>query len=435
MSNWADGLASITMPSGYAGFGPPNNMPQGRIVNTYQLQDNWSYVHGSHQFKAGTNLTYQRSPNVFPANFNGSYAFSSFSNFIADIPSSLSISLGNANLDFREHDSFWYVGDDYKVRPNLTLNLGLTYSYFGQPANLFNKLDTENENGSEPLFNPNLPLSMRTFPVTPAPKTSFGPSAGFAYSPTWWGGAGKTVIRGGYRLSYDPPFYNIYLNVATSTPQVLAQTISGAEARNVSMPANPSGNAIRALAAPYLVTGVADPRSFNQTNVSPNFAADHVQMWSLGIQEQLSAHAVLESRYVGNHGGGLFQSINGNPLVSNLMAEFPGAISGVTPCSAADAVVPKAIGRINCNEGVVRTRTNTGMSDYDGWQTELRSTNLWDQLTMSTSFTWSKTTDNTSEIYSSLAGGNSVAISQNPLDYTPRRARAFRAGYSQELDA
>ena len=66
---------------------------------------------------------------------------------------------------------------------------------------------------------------------------------------------------------------------------------------------------------------------------------------------------------------------------------------------------PELSGAYNCNEGVLRTRTNTGMSDYDGWQTELRSTNLWDQLTMSTSFTWSKTTDNTSEIYSSLAGG------------------------------
>ena len=107
--------------------------------------------------------------------------------------------------------------------------------------------------------------------MTPAPKTSFGPSAGFAYSPTWWGGAGKTVIRGGYRLSYDPPFYNIYLNIATSTPQVLAQTLSGAAAQNVPMPANPSGNAIRALAAPYLITGVADPRSYNQTNIDPEF--------------------------------------------------------------------------------------------------------------------------------------------------------------------
>jgi hypothetical protein len=424
MNNWSSALASIGMPAGYAGYGVANNLPQGRIVNTYQLQDNWSWVHGQHQIKVGTNLTYQRSPNVFPANFNGTYAFSSINNYIADIPTSLSISLGNANLDFREHDSFWYVGDDYKVRPNLTLNLGLTYTYFGQPANLFSRLDTANETGSKPLYNPALPLSLRTFPVTPSPKTELGPSVGFAYNPTWWGGAGKTTLRGGYRLAYDPPYYNIYLNIATASPQVLAQTLpaSGAPAFSatndpVPIPAAPTGNAIRALAAPYLVTGVLDPRSVNQTNVTPNFAADHVQMWSFGIQRQLSAHAVLESRYVGNHGGGLFQSIDGNPLVSNLLTAFPNAVSGVTPCPSASAVVTTAVGRVNCNEGVVRTRSNTGVSDYNGWQTELRTTNLWNQLTMSTSFTWSKTTDNTSEIFSSLGGGNTVAISQNPLDY------------------
>jgi hypothetical protein len=417
MNDWASALASITMPSGYLGFGPANNLPQGRIVNTYQLQDNFSYVRGRHQIKVGTNLTYERSPNVFPANFNGSYAFSTFGNFIANIPSSLSISLGNANLDFREHDSFWYVGDDYKVTSNLTLNLGLTYTYFGQPANLFNRLDTANETGSKPMYNPALPLTVRTFPVIPSPKTEFGPSAGFAYNPSWWGGAGKTTLRGGYRLAYDPPYYNIYLNIATAAPQVLAQTISGAATANVPLPAIPSGNAIRVLAAPYLTTGVADPRSFNQTNVTPNFAADHVQMWSLGFQRQLSQHAVLESRYVGNHGGSLFQSINGNPRVDNLLAAFPNAISGVTPCPAASAVVSTATGRVNCNEGVLRTRANSGVSDYNGWQTELRSTNLWNQLTMSTSFTWSKTTDNTSEIFSSLAGGNTVTIAQDPLDY------------------
>jgi len=416
-SNWDQALGSITMPSGYLGFGPANNLPQGRIVNTYQLQDNFSYVRGRHQFKAGTNLTYERSPNVFPANFNGSYAFSTFGNFVANIPSSFSISLGSANLDFREHDSFWYVGDDYKATSNLTLNLGLTYTYFGQPANLFNRLDTANETSSKPMYNPALPLSVRTFPVIPAPKTEFGPSAGFAYDPKW-GGAGKTVIRGGYRLAYDPPYYNIYLNIATASPQVLALTLNGFTATNdpVPLPAIPSGNNLRALAAPFLTTGVADPRSFSETNVTPNFAADHVQMWSFGVQRQLSDHAVLESRYVGNHGGAQFQSINGNPQVANLLSEFPNAISGVTACSAANAVVTTAVGRVNCNIGVLRTRANTGVSDYNGWQTELRTTNLKDQLTLSTSFTWSKTTDNTSEIFSSLDGGNTVTISQNPLD-------------------
>lgn len=418
MSNLANGLASVTVASGYAGFGPPSNLPQGRIVNTYQFQDNLTYMRDRHQFKFGTNLTYQRSPNVFLPNYNGTYSFSSFTNYIANIPRSISITLGNPNLDFREHDSFFYAGDDWKVRHNLTLNLGLTWSYFGQPANLFNKLDTKNETGSAPLFNPALPLSVRTFPVTPAPKNAFGPSIGFAYSPGWGGGGGKTVLRGGYRLAYDPAYYNIYLNIATATPQVLAQTLTGATALKAPLPASPTGVAIRALSAPFLTLGVSDPRSFNQTNVAPNFRADHVHMWSFGIQRQLGSHAVLESRYVGNHGGGLFQSINGNPNISGLAASFPTFVpSGDTPCSAANAVVSKAIGRVNCNVGVLRTRANTGVSDYNGWQSELRTTSLWNQLTLKTAFTWSKTTDNTSEIFSSLAGGNTFANSQNPLNY------------------
>ena len=64
-----------------------------------------------------------------------------------------------------------------------------------------------------------IPLDDRAFPIFPSPKNSFGPSVGFAYSPQWGGfltGHGKTTFRGGYRLLYDPPFYNIYLNMASS---------------------------------------------------------------------------------------------------------------------------------------------------------------------------------------------------------------------------
>src|ERR1019366_6121568 len=214
-------LASIgSMPSGYAGFGPAVGFPQGRIINTYQLQDNLSWQRGKHTIKAGTNLTYQRSPNVSLSNYNGTYNFSSLYGYVEDIPSSIQITLGNPNLDFREHDNFFYVGDDIKATKNLTLNLGLSYAYFGQPGNLFHSRDVANETGSAPLFDPSLPLSVRTSPVLPSHKTDFGPSAGFAYALP----GGKTVIRGGYRLTYDPAFYNFYLNMQSSTPQTLSQT-------------------------------------------------------------------------------------------------------------------------------------------------------------------------------------------------------------------
>jgi Carboxypeptidase regulatory-like domain len=421
MGNLATGISAVNMPSGYASFGPPSSFPQGRIINTYQLQDNWSWFRGKHQIKAGANLTYMRSPNVFLPNYNGSFTFSNISMFAADVPSSISITLGSPNLDFREHQSFFYFGDDWRVKPNLTLNLGLTWSYFGQPANLFHDADTKRENGSTPFFDPSLPLSVRTFPSLSAPKSNFGPSVGFAYTPQWGGwltGNGKTVVRGGFRIAYDPAFYNIYLNLASAAPQVLAQTITGANAAANPLLAAPVGPSVRSQLAPFLTLGVSDPRSFNQTSVTPNFHSDRIFSWSFGIQREVGPHMVFESRYVANHGSDLFQSINMNPYVSGLAADFPNLVpSGVTPCPSADAVVSKAVGRANCNLGVARQRTNTGISDYQGWQNELRTNNLWDQLTLKTAYTFSKTTDNASDIFGNYAAGQTLAFSQNPFDY------------------
>jgi hypothetical protein len=98
---------------------------------------------------------------------------------------------------------------------------------------------------------------------------------------------------------------------------------------------------------------------------------------------------------------------------------FPSALpANVTPCPAADAVVPNAIGRVNCNEGVLRERTNTAYSDYNGLQVQFRATNLYKQLTMTANYTWSKTTDNASEIFSTFGGATTLAFSQNPLNFT-----------------
>src|ERR1700722_12521250 len=434
------GFAGGTSSSSLLGFGPGTSFPQGRIINTYQIQDNWSYVRGRHQFKAGANFTYQRSPNKFLPNANGEFLYPDWGTFAANTPLETLITLGNPNLDFREYDSFYYFGDDWKVTNHLTLNLGLTYSYYGQPANLFHNSDTKQQSSSQPFWDPSLPGSVTTFPSIPAPKNSWGPSVGFAYAVGnggWLFGNDKTVFRGGYRLSYDPPFYNIYLNIASSAPQVLAQTIVPGQP----LLASPFGPAVRSELASFLTLGVSDPRSFSETAVTPNFGPDRVHSWSFGIQRELGAHAAAEVRYVGNHGQNLFQSVNGNPYLgcgdtgcTNPItghAEAPGLVDGVaagvfspsllpaglTPCPAASAGVPSAVGRENCNEGVLRNRTNTANSDYNGLQAEFRTTNLFNQLTMKTNYTWSKTTDNASEIFGSFQGGGTYAFAQDPLNF------------------
>jgi carboxypeptidase family protein len=410
------------------GFGATSGSPQGRIVNTYQVQDNFAFTIGRHQMKAGYNGTAQRSPNVFLPNFNGAYTFQDFgggpkdpNGLGANSSSFTNITLGTPNFPFKEYDHFIYFQDDWKIKDNLTLNLGLTWSYYGQPFNLYHDLTVKQQTGPDPFWNPSLPLSITTLATLPSKKDLFGPNAGFAYTPHFWErifGHDKTVIRGGYRLAYDPVFYNIYILFPEFAPLSLAQTVFGA-----ALPANPTGPVVRASLAGSLMPGVSDPRSSPQEAVSPNFGPDKVHSWSLGIQRQLSKSAALEVRYVGNHGSNLFQSINENPFIGGLAANFPNLVpAGDTPCPSGN--VPPvgagspATGRLNCNQGIVWQVGNTGYSDYQALQTEFRTTNLFNQLTLLTSYTWSRTTDNaTSAFQSTGAGGASLAFSQNVLNF------------------
>jgi len=416
-SGLANALSSITFsdPS-LEGYGPANNFPQGRIVKTYQIQDNFDVTKGRHQLKMGVNFTIQNSPNVFLPNYNGTYLYSDWGAYAANTPTSVSITQGNPNFAFKEYDTFWYVGDDWKIKDNLTLNLGVTYSFYGQPANLFNQLTTTQQKSSAPFWDPSLPLSATTVPKTSSVKDLFGPSVGFAWSPKGkLFGGDKTVIRGGYRLTYDPAFYNTFLLVAISAPTALAQTL---QSPSTGLPAVPTGGAVRAEYGGDLTLGVFDPRNFNRTTIYPNFGPDRVHEWSLGVQRQLGAHAAFEARYVGNHGWDLFQSINANPYILGLATSYPNLVpAGLTPCLTPAATVPNAFGTVNCNEGVTDETANTGFSNYNAVQTELRTTNLFNQLTLKMGYTYSKTMDNVSEIFSTFGGGNSIAYSQNPTNY------------------
>ncbi|HEX4605030.1 MAG TPA: hypothetical protein VH724_13610, partial [Candidatus Angelobacter sp.] len=419
----------INFPSiGLLPIGTATNLPQSRIVNTWQAQDNWNLVMGKHTFKAGVNYTFQRSPNVFLPAINGAFRFDSWgdiglgTSFVANQPDRVQIASGNPTLDFREHDTFIYGGDDWKIGRDLTVNLGLTWSYYGQPANLFHDITTPREsNPATALWNPALPLSVRTFPVFPSPKNSFGPSVGFAYSPQWGGfltGHGKTTFRGGYRLLYDPPFYNIYINMSSSSPEVFLQNLPAP--RTHPLPAVPTGPNVRASVASSITPGVFDPRTFAETSIPTNFGPDKVHTWSFGFERELTKNSAIEVRYAGNHGQDLFQSLNANPLISKLAADFPSLIpAGVTPCATSQLVGPgasAAIGRVHCDEGILRTRNNTGKSNYNGLQAEFRATNLFKQLTIRTGYTFSKNLDNVSEIFSTFSGANSNAFAQNNLN-------------------
>ena len=404
-------------------FGLNGAFPEGRIVNTWQGQDNLNWVMGKHTFKGGVNYTYQRSPNTFLPNLNGAFRFADWEAFAANTPNRVRIAAGTPTLDFREHDTFLYFGDDWKLRQNLVLNLGLTWTYYGQPANLFNDLTTQREsNAATALWRQDIPLAARTSPHLDAPSKSFGPSLGFAYTPQWGGfltGHGKTVFRGGYRLLYDPPFYNIYLNIANSAPVVFLNTFVGSQITpSMIVPAHPFGQDVRAELTPQLQKLAFDPRSLGagETTISPDFGPDKVNSWNFGVEREITKNSAVEVRYVGNHAYNLFQTVNGNPIVTGNST----APAGLTGCTSPQILLGPgqtanpALGRADCSKGLVLERNNGGYSNYHALQTEFRANNLFKQLSVRTAYTYSRTLDNVSEIFSTGVGGTTLAFAQNP---------------------
>jgi len=426
-------LARINLPAGVLDFGLATNLPQGRLLYNFQFQDNFSYIWGRHTFKMGMEIRRNRTTAPFLPTVNGQYNFSSMTNFANNVTSSINFADGPFAFQPFETDQFYYFQDDIRVRPNFTLNLGLRYENTGQPINGIHNSTLARETGASgiPFWNPAVNLEDRIVRKVDNDKNNWGPRIGFAYTPRFWKrifGEDKTVIRGGYLIAYEAAFYNILLNVNTAAPNVFL--FNPSDAGLVGIQGTGSGADLFAAAAvPF---GTRDPREFNRTIVPTDFRSPYVQNWSLGIQREFGSSMVAEARYVGSRQIGQFQSINANPRFFTYLngGSFFGAPApdqvpaGLIPCgSAGNTNIPAtflttaSIRRPNCASGALRSRINGGLANYHGLQTRLDVRNLYNQLTVGSSFTWSKTIDNVSEIFSFFGSGDaaSIAFSENPF--------------------
>ncbi|KAF0248313.1 MAG: TonB-dependent receptor plug, partial [bacterium] len=404
-------FAFFDLPAGFLDIGPATNLPQGRLNDNYQFLDNFSINVGRHTFKAGLDLKRRLTDSNFLPNQNGSFRFTSLPAFFNNMPTTVSIGLGKNVLNFTEFDQAYYFEDSFKIKDNFTLSLGVRYENTGQPINILNEITTKRE--SDPttaLFNTNVPLVDRTFPGVDTDNNNFAPRIGFAYTPRLGFakkifGEGKTVIRGGYGLSYDLAFYNILLNSATAAPVVFAATITTNTAGLV--PVDPTGPGVRAAIASRIPTGSADPRTISQTGIANDFHNPYTQQYSLGIQRQFGNNTIVEARYVGTHGVGLFQSVNANPSIGAVFNDFG---SNFLPAG----VRPSPNGRLVGNRGLIRNRINGASSSYNALQTRF-DTRI-KNLIVGASYTYSKQIDNASEIFGTFGGGGTSAFAQNPFD-------------------
>ena len=434
------GALGLTKTNALQSIGPATNLPQGRIGKVYQLADNLSWTVGRHSLLMGAEYKHLSNISPFLPVYNGNFTYTSAARIINNAPATIGVTGGDPLLAFTEDDQYYFFQDDFKIRPNLTLNLGVRYEYTGQPFNALNEQSVARENDpARRFYNPALPLSVRTVPAIAADKNNIAPRVGFAYSPRFWRtflGEDATVIRGGFSIAYDPAFYNILSNVQNAAPfsaslNVAPNLLTSTTTSPLPLPANPTGENVRAaaVASGVLPLGQLDPRFLSQTRVSDDFHSPYSMQFSMGVQHQFGRRHVAEVRYVGTRGVGLFQNINDNffigPLVNGLAAKTlpfqvgnsvvnqavtfpsfsnllpPGTTAAVCVNDPATPLVNESActGRLKAGLVGITTRANSGNSIYHSMQSRYNGRLLNDSLSLGLAYTWSKTIDDSSEIF------------------------------------
>ncbi len=236
-----------------------------------------------------------------------------------------------------------YVADQWRIRPNLTLNLGVRYEYFtalNNPQGIFLEPVITNDDIRASVLNPNAVLNIvggnvgKDGAFFRPDKNNFAPNIGVAY--TFGDGVlGKilgrdTVLRGGFSINY---FNDEYLKSSSTLSGGNAGL--GALAVNARRPGTTS-NILNAslsavpgfIAVPSLETPpafVPPPRTFLQNNqavgglgqvfgTDPNLQVPLVYQWNVGIQKNIGLGAVLEVRYVGNLSNDLIRTVDFNEV-------------------------------------------------------------------------------------------------------------------------
>ncbi|HEV2103602.1 MAG TPA: TonB-dependent receptor [Candidatus Acidoferrum sp.] len=253
--------------------------------NSFQYYDDLFWTKNKHSIKMGF-YAERIQDNQFTqgASPNGFYTFGSLTNFLTDVPSTFQTLLPGSRTprDLRQTVYGGYIQDDYKIKPRLTLNLGLRYEMATVPTEVHNELSTlinlTDISATAHLGSPY--FSNPTF-------RNFAPRVGFAWDPT---GNGKTSVRGAFGI-YDvlPLPYQFELLTLLSQPFTEASSVSP-------LPANsfPSGGF--ALAEAQGGTGLRN------AFVEQNPHRSYVEQWTLNVQHEVARNLTVTAAYVGSHG-------------------------------------------------------------------------------------------------------------------------------------
>lgn len=263
-------------------LGPDDNAPQFTIQNTYQATDNLSWNKGNHSIKIGYEIRKVIAPNGFTQRARGEYDWSTLELYLQDtVPDQfLERTTGKVTYYGDQIANGVYINDNWKIRPNLTLNLGLRYEYTTVPYS--ERLQSLNALSSVP--------GLVTFGQPKAQTNAIMPRIGFAYSP---GISGNTSIRGGFGLGYDQLFGNLGILSAPPQLQVTVDStpLTGNFLANGAIPDTASAGPLDQTTARQLTSGY-----------TPDQKLPKSIQWNFGVQHVFSSNYTLDVRYLGTRG-------------------------------------------------------------------------------------------------------------------------------------
>ncbi len=318
----------------------------------------WAVTRGRHSFKFGGNLF---APRMESSNIsNPSFRYTDEADLLANRASRADFTFGRSLFRATAKEVGFFIQDDWRVSPRLTLNLGLRWD-------LFSRWTAESaEHSGEPpyLFNPD-GIRDAAFTIGPlrSPDDAYerdflnvGPRFGFAYDVT---GHGKTVVRGGFGVMFNPIFGDAIIdNILNDplTPDRVQLSRAELDSFGISYPHYNED------VLPLVRGGIAVP---SYRVINPQLRSPYGMQFSLSVQQAILNTVLLETSFVGNRG------------VKQFMERAYNTVDRVTGL------------RPNPTIGTANYWDNSDSFHYYSWQTSLRK-RYTTNLAANVHYTWGK---------------------------------------------
>ena len=273
-----------------------------RIDNSFSFLDDASYYHGRHTFKFGVEIRAMQENKLHPL-LEQSLTFNTEQDFINDNLEEYTYQPTGVETAARKKNYYGYVLDEFKARPNLTLNLGLRYEYYG--------VDRENNPSIGRVFDPftcGLQFCPEGSPFYEPNVLGFEPRISIGWTPEIM--HGKTAIRAGFgSVESDGQFGGLYSLETQIGQNYTLQVPNPCYAQGLTWPLTP---AMQACAKGSVTYSARDQHRKNM----------QVNQWSLSVQHEILKNTILSATYVGSKSTHLF---NTNLLLNGVTDHATGA--------------------------------------------------------------------------------------------------------------